>query len=151
MPRVFEATHFTIDVLDHPHVSRRDGGHLVINPKLPVEDRTHLTRDQAVELIKLTMVAGEAMKTVLPRRGIDVGRINYQDNGNWRHDLHVHLYGRARSATLQPWGHFLAIPPTRQAFMEQMGNLEPLNADDIAALRSEIDRLLATEKYRHFR
>lgn len=150
MATVFEATHFEIVVLPHPHVSRSDGGHLVINPKVPVEDRTKLTREQAVELVKLTMVAGDAMKTVLTRAGIDIGRINYQDNGNWRHELHVHLYGRARGATLQPYGHALAFPPTREAFMKEMGDLEPLNEDDIAALRAEIERLLATEKYRGF-
>ena len=136
--------------LPHPHVSRGDGGHLVINPRVPVEDRTELTRDQAVELMKLTMVAGEAMRTVLTARGIDIGRINYQDNGNWRAELHVHLYGRARGAKLQPYGHALAFPPTREAFMAEMGNLEPLNDEDISAVRAEIERLLATEKYRAF-
>ena len=126
MPLVFETRHFQIVTPEHPHVSRSDGGHLIINPKVPVEDRTQLSREQAIELMKLTMVAGEAMKTVLTQRGIDIGRINYQDNGNWRHELHVHLYGRARGATIQPYGHPLAFPPTREAFMKEMGNLEPL-------------------------
>ena len=131
-------------------MTRSDGGHLIINPKVPVEDRTHLTREQAIELVKLTMVAGAAMKTALGRRGIDLGRINYQDNGNWRHELHVHLYGRSRDATIQPWGTFLQIPPTRDAFNAKMGDLDRLDADDVRELRAEIVRLLATEKYREF-
>ena len=98
----------------------------------------------------ITMDAGEAMAAVLTRKGIPIGRINYQDNGNWRHELHVHLYGRSRNATIQPWGTFLQIPPTREAFNARMGNLEPLNAEDVADLRAEIERLLATEKYREF-
>jgi diadenosine tetraphosphate (Ap4A) HIT family hydrolase len=147
---VFEAGHFDITAPERPHVSRSDGGHLIIDPKTVVEDRTQLTRAQAVELVKLTMVAGEAMKSVLASRGIDIGRINYQDNGNWRAELHVHLYGRARNAKLQPYGHALAFPPTREAFMREMGDLEPLDADDIEALRVEIARLLATDKYREF-
>ena len=150
MALIFEAEHFEITTPEHPHVSRSDGGHLIVNPKVAVEDRTRLARDQAVELMKLTMVAGEAMKTVLARSGIDIGRINYQDNGNWRHELHVHLYGRARGATIQPYGHFLQLPPTREAFREQMWNLEALTQDDVAALKAEIVRLLATEKYREF-
>ena len=150
MPLVLESRHFTITAPERPHVSRRDGGHLIINPRTAVEDRTKLDRERAVELVKLTMVAGEAMRTVLTRRGVDIGRINYQDNGNWRHELHVHLYGRARGATLQPFGHALAFPPTREAFMKAMGDLEPLNAADMAALKAEIERLLATEKYRDF-
>jgi hypothetical protein len=96
------------------------------------------------------MVTGEAMTTVLTRRGIPIGRINYQDNGNWRHELHVHLYGRSRDATLQRWGTFLQIPPTRDAFNAKMGNLERLDAEDVRDLRAEIARMLATEKYREF-
>jgi diadenosine tetraphosphate (Ap4A) HIT family hydrolase len=150
MALVFESTHFEITAPGRPHVSRGDGGHLIINPKLPVADRTHLTRDQAIELVKLTMVGGEAMKTVLTARGVEIGRINYQDNGNWRHELHVHLYGRALDAKLQPYGHFLQLPPTREAFMRTMGDLEALDDGDCEALRAEIERLLATDKYRDF-
>lgn len=150
MPLIYETPNFTISTPDQPHVSRGDGGHMIINPKVTVEDRTHLSRALAIELMKLTMVAGEAMKTVMTRNGIDIGRINYQDNGNWRHELHVHLYGRARNATLQTYGHPLALPPTAQAFREQMGNLEPLRQEDIAGLNAEITRLLAADKYRDF-
>src|SRR5262245_48481610 len=150
MPSIIETEYFEITVPERPHISRGDGGHLIINPKVPVEDRTRLSREQAIELVKLTMVAGEAMATVMTPRGVDIGRINYQDNGNWRHELHVHLYGRARGAQLQPYGHALAFPPTREAFLEEMGDLEPLGADDVAALRAEIERLLGTEKYRAF-
>ncbi len=150
MITIFESQNFDVATLEHPHVSRSDGGHLIINPKVPVEDRTRLSREQAIELMKLTMVAGAAMRNVLTRRGIEIGRINYQDNGNWRHELHVHLYGRALRATLQPFGHALAFPPTRDAFNAQMGNLEPLNDGDIAALKEEIVRLLTTDKYREF-
>ena len=150
MPLIYETPNFTISTPDQPHVSRGDGGHMIINPKVTVEDRTHLSRALAIELMKLTMVAGEAMKTVMTRDGIDIGRINYQDNGNWRHELHIHLYGRARGATLQTYGHPLALPPTAQAFREQMGNLEPLHQEDIAGLKAEITRLLGSDKYRDF-
>jgi diadenosine tetraphosphate (Ap4A) HIT family hydrolase len=150
MAIIFESRHFILKTLDQPHVSRNDGGHVVINPRVTVADRTQLSREQAIELMKLTMVTGEAMKTVLTRKGVDIGRINYQDNGNWRHELHVHLYGRARSATLQIWGQPLAFPPTAAAFRKEMGNLEALRDDDIAELGAEISRLLKTEKYRDF-
>jgi diadenosine tetraphosphate (Ap4A) HIT family hydrolase len=150
MALVYEARHFVLRTLDQPHISRSDGGHIVIDPKVAVEDRTQLTPEQAIELVKLTMAGGEAMKTVLTRKGIRIGRINYQDNGNWRAELHVHLYGRALDAKLQPWGHALAFPPTREAFRKEMGRLEPLRPDDIAELREEIGRLLQSEKYRDF-
>ncbi len=146
---VLESKHYLVITPEQPHVSRGDGGHLIINPKVAVVDRTQLDRERAVDLMKLTMVAGEAMTTVLTRRGIDIGRINYQDNGNWRPELHVHLYGRARGATMQPFGHYLALPLTAEAFRAQ-APLQPLTADDVAALREEMTRLLATEKFRAF-
>jgi len=150
MAVVLESKHFVILAPEQPHVSRGDGGHLIINPRVTVEDRTQLTREQAVELMKLTMVAGEAMRAVLTRRGIEIGRINYQDNGNWRHELHVHLYGRARGAKKQPWGQPLSFPPTAQAQKALAGTLKPLDAGDIAALGAEMTRLLASDKYRDF-
>jgi hypothetical protein len=85
MALIFESEHFRITTPESPHVSRSDGGHLVIDPKVSVEDRTHPDRSRAVELMKLAMVAGDAMKTALTRSGIDIGWVNYQDNGNWRH------------------------------------------------------------------
>ena len=150
MSLIIESTHFEIITPEHPHISRSDGGHLVINPKVAVEDRTRLGRDEAVELVKLTMIAGGAMKTVLTQRGIEIGRINYQDNGNWRHELHVHLYGRARRATVQHYGQPIRLPPTPEAFRNEMGNLEPLTSEDVAALRTEMLRLLSSERYREF-
>ncbi|MBY0271164.1 MAG: hypothetical protein K2X06_14940 [Burkholderiales bacterium] len=150
MALIYEARHFILKTPDQPHVSRSDGGHVVIDPKVTVEDRTQLSPEQAIELVKLTMVGGEALKTVLTRKGIPIGRINYQDNGNWRAELHVHLYGRARHAKRQPYGHSLDFCGTREDFRREMGQLEPLTDEDIAALREEITRLLAGEKYRDF-
>jgi len=147
---IYEARHFVLRTLDQPHVSRGDGGHIVIDPKIAVEDRTRLTREQAIELVKLTMIGGEALKTVLTRRGIAIGRINYQDNGNWRAELHVHIYGRALDAKRQPYGRALDFCGTREDFRREMGQLEGLDAEDISALREEIARLLASDKYRGF-
>jgi diadenosine tetraphosphate (Ap4A) HIT family hydrolase len=147
---IYEAQHFILKTLDQPHVSRSDGGHVVIDPKVAVEDRTQLSAEQAIELMKLTMVCGEALKTVLTRKGISIGRINYQDNGNWRADLHIHIYGRALAAERQPYGHSLDFCGTREDFRREMSNLEPLREDDIAELRAEIVRLLATDKHREF-
>lgn len=148
--QVIDFKHFFVMAPDHPHVGRGDGGHLIINPRVNVEDRTYLTREQAVELVKITMIAGEAMRTVMTARGVPIGRINYQDNGNWRHELHVHLYGRALNAMRYPWGTFLRIPPTPERFRAESYDLEPLHEGDVAALRVEMERLLGSEKFRNF-
>ena len=91
MALVYEARHCILKTLDQPHVSRSDGGHVVIDPKVTVEDRSQFTPEQAVEL---TMVGGEALKTVLTRKGLRIGRINYQDNGTWRPCDSKHGNGR---------------------------------------------------------
>lgn len=150
MAVIYEARHFVLRTPDEPHVSREDGGHIVIDPRTAVADRAQLEAAQAIELAQLTMAAGEALKTVLTRRGITIGRVNYQDNGNWRPELHVHVYGRALNAKRQPYGRALDFCGTREDFRRAMGRLEPLDAGDIAELRQEIARLLASDKYRAF-
>jgi diadenosine tetraphosphate (Ap4A) HIT family hydrolase len=150
---LFETGNFSVVVPGRPHVSRAEGGHIVIRSKRAVHDRTELSAAAAIELMKLTMVVGEAMVVALRRRGIDIGRVNHQENGNWADQglgdpmLHVHLYGRARSASIQPYGQALHLPDPTSGFYD---GVEPLNADDVNAIRSEVTKLLGAEKYRDF-
>lgn len=147
---IFETANFQVITRDNPHISRTDGGHLIIDPKVPVEDRTKLSPDLAKEMMMLTMVVGEAMKVGLAKNGVDLGRINYQDNGNWRHELHIHLYGRAKGATNQQYGWALRFPLTAEAFKQEVGQLEPLTDQDVVDIQTEIKRLLETDKYLAF-
>jgi diadenosine tetraphosphate (Ap4A) HIT family hydrolase len=150
---ILESEGFLVNVPENPHVDRLDGGHIVITPKIRVRDRTQLAPRDAIELIKLTMIVGEAMETVLNRRGIDVVRINYQDNGNWGlleptgPFLHVHLYGRAKSSKFQKHGEALYLPNRASNYYN---NCHPLNEDDIVEMRKEIERISLSEKYRRF-
>lgn len=147
---IFETDNFTVITLGNPHISRADGGHLIIDPKVSVEDRTKLSPTLAKELMLLTMVVGEAMKIGLSKNGFNLGRINYQDNGNWKHELHIHLYGRAKGATNQKYGWALKFPLTADDFDKEIGQLEPLTDQDISDIREEILRLMQTEKYANF-
>jgi len=148
---IYESQNFKVISPAQPHIDREDGGHIKIVPKVRVSDRTKLSPDQACELILLTMLVGEAMMTGLNRRGIDVGRINYQENGNWgvfRSSgpyLHIHLYGRARSAKIQKYGDALHLPHRETGFYD---GFRPLDEGDIREIKDEISRLLKTEKYR---
>lgn len=144
---IFETPNFTIEAPDKPHIDRNDGGHIIISPKIPVEDRTKLSPSFAKELIKLTMVAGEAMKKVMNKHSVDIARINYQDNGNWKPMLHIHVYGRAKSAKIQKFGQALHFPKPETGFYD---NNKPLTRKDSTVIRSEIKRLLQTEKYARF-
>ncbi len=83
MALIYESDNFTVEAVDKPLVDRNDGGHISINPKRRVKDRQALSAVEAIELMRLTMTTGEAMTTIMNEHGVDVKRINYQDNGNW--------------------------------------------------------------------
>lgn len=152
MLKVFETENFVIEQLDKPHISKIDGGHIRICPKQKVVDRTKLPPKLAIEYVRLSMVAGEAMAKVLNKKGIDIGRINYQDNGNWSvfssegSYFHVHLYGRAKSSKIQKWGEMVSLPESKDEswFFDK---LEPLSAEDIAEIKEEMERIFKEEKY----
>lgn len=150
MALIYQTLNFLVEAPDQPLVTRSDGGHITITPKLRVPDRTELAPALAIELMYLTALIGEAMTIALKSRGIDIGRINYQDNGNWSvfkpegPHLHYHLYGRARQATIQKYGEACYFPFRETGFY---ANFEPLDAGDIAAIQQEIAVLLKSEKY----
>lgn len=153
MALIFETRNFIVEAADRPHVDRLDGGHIRILPKVRVRDRTKLLPELAKELMKLTMIVGEAMEVALNKRGIDIARINYQDNGNWGVKkpkgpyLHVHLYGRAKSARTQKFGDGLYLPHRDTGFYD---TFQSLDAGDIDEIRTEIERVSSYEKYRDF-
>lgn len=103
--------------------------------------------------MKLSMVAGEALTTVLGKQGIDIGIVNYQEMGNWSVfkpegvTMHMHIFGRAKTATKQKYGEAVLLPRRETGFYE---GFELLNDNDIKEMGIEIDRLLATDKYKSF-
>jgi diadenosine tetraphosphate (Ap4A) HIT family hydrolase len=130
---IAETDNFRLDSHEAAEVSRTDGGHMVINPKISVNDRIELSPELAKEMALFTQIAGRAMKDGLAKRGIKLGRINYQDNGNWRHELHVHIYGRAVDATYQKYGEPIKAARTKAEKIIQ----ESLNAEDCRAIRAK--------------
>src|SRR3954470_19038150 len=110
MASIYTSKNFSVDAAEEPLVDREDGGHIIISPKVKVRTRQDLEPALAIELMRLTIVTGEAMTKVLTRNGVPIGRINYQDNGNWSvhkpegPHLHIHLYGRSITARTNPYG-----------------------------------------------
>ena len=145
--KIFETSHFMVESPEKPHVTRNDGGHIKISPKISVIDRQKLSPEQSVELAWLTDLIGEAFLRGMKKQVIELGRINYQDNSNWTclkpsgPYLHVNLYGRAIDASIQPYGQSLNFPHGDE-FPEFYANNEPLNTDDIESIISEIENLL---------
>lgn len=155
MALIYETPNFIIKSAELPHVyvSRQEGGHIQIKPKVVVSDRTKLSPALAIEYMKLSMIVGEAMKTALRKRGIDIGIINYHDMGNWSvfkpegPKLHMHVFGRAKDAKWQKYGDAISLPHLETGFYE---GFEPLDAADVEELRREIERLVDSAKYKNF-
>lgn len=150
MALIYSTENFIVEASDKPHVTRTDGGHIKIYPKIKVVDRTQLNSKLAIELMRLTVIVGEAMTAALNKQGIDIGRINYQDNGNWSlfkpegPYLHIHLYGRAKSAKINKYGDACHFPQRDTGFYDKF---EPLNQKDIQEIKKEIKSILKQEKY----
>jgi len=148
---IYETENFEIQAAARPFIDRAEGGHLYIFPKAPVRDRTQLSPKLAIEYTKLSMVAGEALKSAMARRGVDIGIVNYQDMGNWGvfkpegPTLHMQIYGRATTATIQKYGDAVQLPHRETGFYD---SFMPLNDADITEIRADIEKLLQTEKYR---
>lgn len=148
---LLETAYFTLKIPVHPHVPACDGGHLFLEVNDPaVSDRTELAGPAATECMWLTMLAGEAMAEVLPSHGIDLYRINYQDNGNWsflrgeRPRMHIHLYGRARDEASQTFGQALFFPDPRDG---RYGTFEPIDPQIGREIAARMEALAAEPRY----
>lgn len=152
MATIYESKYFIVQSANYPLVDRADGGHITIDAKFKISTRQELTAEQAIELMRLTMVAGEAMTIAMNNQGVDIGRVNYQDNGNWAvfapegPQLHYHLYGRAKSAVHQKYGQSLFFPHKAE-HPEYYEPLKPLTEEDEAAIAKEMNQLFQEDRY----
>lgn len=149
---IYETDNFEIQAAARPFIDRSEGGHMYIFPKIPVRDRTQLSGPLAVEYMKLSMVVGEALKSAMARRGVDIGIVNYQDMGNWGvfkpegPTLHMQIYGRATTATIQKYGDAVQLPHRDTGFYD---GFKPLDQDDIREIKLDIEKIMATDKYKN--
>lgn len=150
---IFETDNYIIQTPEKPFIDRLEGGHIRILPKFQASDRTKLNAEQAKEYMKLSMVVGEAMKIGLERQGIDIGIVNYQDMGNWSvfkpegPTMHMHIFGRAKTATKQKYGEAVFLPQRETGFYD---SFQRLTDKDITEIKKEIEALLASDKYKNF-
>jgi len=154
MANIYETKTFIVESHEKPFVPREEGGDIRIRVKdRNITDRTKLTASQAIELMRLTMIVGEALETAMNSRGIKVVKINYQDMGNWAYKrgekpyLHVFVLGRVLGAKHQPYPESVYLPDRSTGFYD---TFEPLNDDDMVEILKEIERISGTEKYVKF-
>lgn len=147
---VYETDNFYIQAAARPFIDRTEGGHMYIFPKVPVRDRTQLSPKLAIEYMKLSMVVGQALTSAMTRRGVQIGIVNYQDMGNWGvfkpegPTLHMQIYGRATTATIQKYGDAVRLPHRETGFYD---NFKPLDTQDIQEIKADIEKLLQSNKY----
>jgi len=151
MANIFETENFIVESHEEPFVSRTDGGHIRIRIKdKSITDRTKLEPKTAKELMRLTMIVGEAFEIAMNNRGIPVVKINYQDMGNWAYKrnekpfLHIHVFGRAVNAVKQVWPESVYLPDRGTGFYE---DFEPLNNEDVEEIKKQISLVESKEKY----
>jgi diadenosine tetraphosphate (Ap4A) HIT family hydrolase len=148
---IFQTKNFIVEAHLKPFISREEGGHIRIKVKDEnITDRTKLEPIVAIELMRLTMVVGEALQNAMNKLGIPVIKVNYQDMGNWAYKenklpfLHVHIFGRATNAVKQPWPESMYLPDRKTDFYE---GFEPLNENEISEIKKEIGEIFKREKY----
>ena len=61
--------------------------------------------------------------------------------------LHMHLFGRAKSAKIQIYGDAVLLPHKETGFYK---DFMPLNDDDIEAILTVVNELTKSEKYKNF-
>ncbi len=149
---IYETENFKVGVPAHPYVSREEGGHIWIMGKKHFSDRYDLTPKEATEVMRLTMLIGQAMIDGMKKREITIGRINFQDNGNWAYlkglepTFHIHLYGRTENSTVQAWGEALNFPNPDTDFYD---NMVPFNDEDIKEIKKAIAFFENQDKYKY--
>ena len=148
---VYETETFKLGCPSQPHIPREDGGHLYIRSKEKYfSDRTDFSPREAIEAMRLSVMAGEAMVAAMEKRGVKIARINYQENGNWafqtgsRPAFHIHLYGRTVDSKTQTWGEALVFPNRKTGFYD---GFTPFTQEDLSAIREELEHLAETPRF----
>ena len=151
MAQIYKTKNFIVESHENPFIARTDGGHIRIRIKNTfISDRTQLTPATAIELMRLTMLVGEAMEKGLNNRNIKIIKINYQDMGNWAFKtgnkpfLHVHVFGRTKNAKYQVFPESVYLPDRSSGFYDKF---EPLNNNDILEIKKQIEFLSRNDKY----
>ncbi len=143
---VYEDQYFQLVSPQCPYNSREDGGHLILNKKEEVTDRSEMTYQEAIDFMRISMVVGRAMYDVL-----NIERMNYEDLGNWGLDtpggakMHLHFYGRAKVQIHQTRGEHLSL--FHKGHPIYSGHLHPFSDKELQRLEERILQLEKEEKY----
>ena len=143
---IYEDKYFIVLNPEHPLNCRDDGGHLIMEKRERVTDRSDLTYMEAIDFMRVSMLVGKAMYQVL-----GVERVNYEDLANWGLDdpegpkMHLHFFGRARRQVHQVRGQHLSLFPKGHPIYD--GHLKSFTHDEVERLRVKVVEISHEEKY----
>lgn len=156
MAIIYQTNEFVVEAHDRPHHDRDNGGHCKVYPKTKYVDRTQMPEDLYIKMMKLVRIVGMAVTNVMTKKGVEVVRINYQDNGNWSFfptmsndpKVHVHLYTRSKNEK-HPAGdeRYQAFPqalyfPFIGDAPEYYESFKPYSEEDCKDIGDEIKKLM---------
>ena len=141
MAIIYKTKNFILESHERPEVSREEWGHIKISPKVDVSDRTELPDELAKELMIFSIISWKAFKNWMKKRWVEIWRINYQENWNWKPHLHIHLYWRAITAKIQKYWE--PLKPWNKPEFEKLDNL------DIIEIQKEIEKLIKNYDFKN--
>lgn len=137
---ILSTENFSIVTINPPHVSREDGGHIVIVCKVEsIKTYEDMNDALSFELSILARLTGAGLKKALNMDYLSNGIVNYQINGNWsidsieRDPLHLHVYGRSKHSINQKYREALYLPKPDTGFYK---NNTCLNLNDIRIIKN---------------
>jgi len=129
-----------------PSIDRKKGSHLILFPHRHVAKRAELKPEEAIALMRASMIIEQAMYDIFPSLGINLVNINIQDNGNLNVDnaykkkhLHIHFYGRARDNKKHSHREFLSLPPRNSDYYKKITSLKEKDRQLLEARIKELD------------
>ena len=151
MAQIYQTENFIVSAPEKPLVTRIDGGHIKISPKVKLADRTRLTPKLAIELMRLTMVVGEAMagaskkeKARLQRSHSLTGSLALMGISNVRSGAALALGAAnpSEAAAVMRWD--LVNPWAR---LYELSSTHPLTALRVRALNRDAEALHQAPRY----
>lgn len=157
---IWETDNFIVVAEPKPHISREEGGHMVIigkGNKYRYDSRLDFTPKEILEVQRLCQMICISYKKAMRKRNINIIRINYFEAGNWAYKneykengeikpfYHEHIYGRTLNAKKQVFPEAPYLPNRNTGFYD---DFEPLNDEDIYCIIEEMRNLELDEKYK---
>lgn len=137
MTLIYETENFKLESVDKPFVDRYEGAHVQISQRSKTAD-TKLTKALKDELEGFKKLVVTALKLGRKKRGVELSKIEFSDEGKKTSKLPVQIYCRTRSSKMQKY--------SEPIITKHKPEYQPLGEEDVRAITKEIKKILKKEK-----